>query len=997
MKRLCPIAISILLSPCFLFGFATNKTEAFDALKKADAAIEQENYQEASAFYNLALPYFKASKDWYHLTHIYLWKGEIAYVEGDYSGALNLTLEGKRLADSYMHADTLSFYSMVLQNLGVFYSALGDFDNQLKHYQLAFEHALKFHGKESQQAADAYMSMGVAYGRRGDWPKCISYTDSSLQISRAIDYNGGVASAYLNLAHSFAVKEDFSKAIDYQNQALLLTESKEELARGYNNLGMYYNDLGEVDLALDYLDEALNMRLNIYRPDHDNVLSTLLNFARVHFDEGDLDKNELFIDRVIESGLAAAKDNQAYLKVAYSYKAINLLEKGDYTEALNYYKKALIVDGRQLQVDASVSLVGARILLRMKRYDEALTTIQEAITQEIEGFQSTHLYDNPNVEQIGDIEIGMDLLEKKAEILFEKAKQENDPKILEMALVVYQMLDALIMRSRSTYTNSVSKNLLSANSHSIYAGAIAVLQKLYDQTADPFYFEEALSYSEKNKSLSLSEKLNDLHAKSFGNIPANIVQRERQLLQEIEFYSNQITNRRNSAGATMLAQWQQKVFEKRQERDALLSTIRSSYKKYYDLRYNLDMPSPQQIRAQLLAKNEIFIEYFVAEEAVNIFLISSEEEQLIRVPIKQNFTALVEGFRNSILSQGGDFWSTGYQLYQYLFEPIAARIQGKDLFIVPDGVLGYIPFEALLTAPITADSTNFEDFPYLLKEHSLRFNFSAHASMPYLEKTKRSHSGEVLALAPLFENKTGDGNLAMRSGSTGSFRGLPDLSPLPGTLLELESLKALFRGQFLQAEAASEMAFKQNAPNYSLLHVATHTLIDDRLPGLSKLVFSSKEDEEDGFLHAYELYNMDLNSDLVTLSACNTGYGKLQKGEGIASLARAFAYAGSPNMVMSLWQVKDQTTPVIMDRFYKKLNEGKDKHRALKEAKIEFINQQNGLYSHPYFWACFMYLGDANPIYLAKAGAFDLPVRPVIIGIGLLLFLAFLSRTYLRS
>ena len=590
-----------------------------------------------------------------------------------------------------------------------------------------------------------------------------------------------------------------------------------------------------------------------------------------------------------------------------------------------------------------------------------MNEIQTALASNINGFDPENYYENPDLNKIEDIGMGIDLLEKKAEILFEKGKNETSNADLEVALVVYEILDALIEKSRNTYLSKSSKELMSANTHKLYKGAIDLLYTMYKRTGDPIYFDQALAYSEKNKSLSLAEKLNDLYAKSFANIPEAIVKEERQLLQEIEFYSNQILNYKGYVEEEIINSWEKIAFEKKEKRKSLLYRIERDYPEYYDLRYNLEMPSFRDIQTKLLEEDEVLMEYFVGNNALFVFIISDDNQGFVKIETEKPVKDLVEAFRASLIAQEDSFYAHSHQLFRSIFKPLESVINGKNLFIVPDGVLGYVPFEALITSPIDLVSTpDHRTIDYLIREYPIRYYFSAQSAILNLERKTKPKRNGMLALAPVFEQS---GQFADASEDLERIGTEDELVPLQGTKEELEKLKQYFSGNFLEGPPASERAFKYLAKNYNLLHIATHTLIDDRFPGLSRMVFSNDGGKkEDGLLHAYELYNMQLNAELVTLSSCNTGFGKLRQGEGIASMASAFAYAGCPNMVMSLWQVKDQTTPEIMDRFYANLSNGFDKDEALQAAKIDYIDNYKRLYIHPYFWASFIYLGDAEPL-----------------------------------
>lgn len=190
---------------------------------------------------------------------------------------------------------------------------------------------------------------------------------------------------------------------------------------------------------------------------------------------------------------------------------------------------------------------------------------------------------------------------------------------------------------------------------------------------------------------------------------------------------------------------------------------------------------------------------------------------------------------------------------------------------------------------------------------------------------------------------------------------------------EVNAIADHFEGQFYEGATASEQLFKEYAPNYDIIHLATHAIIDDVHPMNSRLLFSLNEDSvqnanspdesaQDGNLYAWELYNMQLNAQMAVLSACNTGFGKLQRGEGVMSLGRAFAYAGCPSIIMSLWPAQDQATADIMVNFYQGLSAGMTKDEALQKAKLKYLENTDELFAHPFYWASFVVQGDSAPL-----------------------------------
>jgi len=191
------------------------------------------------------------------------------------------------------------------------------------------------------------------------------------------------------------------------------------------------------------------------------------------------------------------------------------------------------------------------------------------------------------------------------------------------------------------------------------------------------------------------------------------------------------------------------------------------------------------------------------------------------------------------------------------------------------------------------------------------------------------------------------------------------LQPLPNAEKEVVELSNLFNGTFLNGDAANEHDFKTLAADYSIIHLAMHGVLNKRSPLLSSFAFTENGNHsENNFLQAYEISQMKLNASLVVLSACETGFGKFEQGNGIASLARSFMYAGVPSLVVSLWQVHDQSTEIIMKAFYKYIKEGLGKATALRQAKLDYLNRADQLAAHPAYWSPFIQLGATNPVIL---------------------------------
>jgi len=266
--------------------------------------------------------------------------------------------------------------------------------------------------------------------------------------------------------------------------------------------------------------------------------------------------------------------------------------------------------------------------------------------------------------------------------------------------------------------------------------------------------------------------------------------------------------------------------------------------------------------------------------------------------------------------------------------PVLKNVEGiKKFYVIPDGLLHHVPFDALIANKPTKESFNFRNLEYLIKDYTFSYGYSATTlfqDQSYF--TKKTESREnILAFAPSYS-----GSNPSAGQPFGVIRS--NLKDLKWNSKEVDGIKDKFDGKYLLDAQASKMNFKENYEKYNILHLAMHAIVNEEEPMYSHLAFTQNSDtEENAFLHAFEIFQMNFNAEMVVLSACNTGYGKLFTGEGAMSLAKAFSYAGCESVVMSYWPADDQASGQIMNRFYKYLADGINKDEALRKAKLDFF------------------------------------------------------------
>jgi CHAT domain-containing protein len=446
---------------------------------------------------------------------------------------------------------------------------------------------------------------------------------------------------------------------------------------------------------------------------------------------------------------------------------------------------------------------------------------------------------------------------------------------------------------------------------------------------------------------------------------------------EIAAYEDLIFKARNSdePDQQKISLWQDKVFSLNKEYTQMIGLIEEQFPRYYQYKYAEPIVSVQQVQRSI-DRREAFVEYFIKEGSDDLpgelytFVITDHEFRIFRKQLDGNFNGNVDHFLqflkngkvlNTRKADYVRYASNASYLYKLLLEPITPSLPNYRLVIVPDDKLSYLPFDAFLVTPPDTTKMDFRNLDYMVHHHAISYTYSATLLYYYFQNNLK-YSNEVVAFAPDY-NPSGRG--------TGTDREVESFLPLPGAKAEASGVTALLKGvQYVGPEATKE-AFIKHAEQYDILHLAMHTILNDTLPLFSKMVFSADSlANRERTLNTAEIYNLKLRSDMVVLSGCNTGSGKLQKGEGVMSLARAFLYAGCPSIIMTLWNVEDASSAIIMLEFYRNIKNGFSKDEALRRAKAKYITEADPMKAHPYYWLGYVSIGKQTPLFKTTARYF---------------------------
>jgi CHAT domain-containing protein len=358
-----------------------------------------------------------------------------------------------------------------------------------------------------------------------------------------------------------------------------------------------------------------------------------------------------------------------------------------------------------------------------------------------------------------------------------------------------------------------------------------------------------------------------------------------------------------------------------------------------------------------LSDDELLIEYVLADPASYAVCVSRRSFRVQRLPAAGSIRELVTRLRQEIDSKKDIDGSVAERLRQAVFGNVPAIGQYKRLTIVPDGALHLIPFDIL-------PSTNGR---YVGDDHVVSYALSG-TVLQILRTAPHRLTGPVRLLAVGIADPRSSGRSRPGTAKPGVARGMFDASGtalpnIPGTAEEIGDIaeKAGAAAFILTGPEATESGFKSKPlASFSILHLALHGVADRKFPERSALVFRpGRSSGEDGLLQVREIRMLRLDADLVTLSACETGAGRVEGQEGMANLVRAFLFAGARNVAASLWEADDGFTVQLMKRFYSRIAEGQDVAQAIQSAK----NDLRGAYSaatKPYFWGGFVVVGEGK-------------------------------------
>ena len=835
---------------------------------------------------------------------------------------------------------------MSLNNIGGIYCDQGKLDEALKYYSEALELYKKV--DNPSDIAVSLNNIGLVYCDQGKLDEALKYYTESLELYKKFGNPSDIARSLNNIGGVYSSQGRFGEALKYHTESLDLRRevgNPSDIAISLNNIGFIYQVQGKIDEAMTYYIESLELKRKV--GNHSAIATSLNNIGSIYYSQGKLDKAFKYYTESLELIREVGNPSDIALRlnnIGFIYYSQDKLD-----EALNYYTESLELSkkgGIPSYIAISLSNIGS-IYYSQGELDEAMTYY-------IESLELKRKVGNPSDIALSLYNIGCYYYELKS---FSKAEQYLNECIIYLDSVRLGVGD---IEAKQNLTESQSN---------VYTLYFQVLNELNEK-------DKAFVISEKNCSKTLNELISESKTNLRQDANPDLLNRERELNLSFKQIFKQISETKDDIELYLLKREQESLYNVSK---ILEDQLKRSSPRYASIIYP-DPVTVDKVKKEL-GVNTALISFKEGVDNFYAMVITKDDYKVFKLDSIKSIESKVEILINELRSGefGSYFYSSSRELYKILLGHVEDIIKDKkELIIIPDGILHYLPFEVLLTRDLTDQdlvSGNESSLPYLIKDYDIRYLPSATMMKTFKLYTDSEAPKDFICFAdPVFESEL-ESQLSPeeqkkeeeakeklleemkeldidipREGST--------LVRLVNTGTEANGIAELFNPDnvslYTRETANKNNLMKEDLSQYKYIHFATHGLVNNDKPQFSSLAlcydFTGSNE-----LQVREIFELKLNADMVVLSACNTALGKEMKGEGIIGLTRAFLVAGSKRAVVSLWSVADKSTSEFMIDFYRYIKEGKTITQSLREAKLNMINSKE--YTHPYYWAPFVLFG----------------------------------------
>jgi len=913
--------------------------------------------QKALEYYNQSLPLSRAVGDQGEeavtltgIGSVYLELGENQKALEYYNQSLLLS---RAIGDRRREAHTL-------YNVGNVYAALGEKLKALEYYNQSLPLSQAVGDRRGE--AVTLNSIGNVYADLGENQKALEYYNQCLPLSRAVGDRRGEAATLNSIGSVYSESGEKQKALEYYNQSLFLKRAvgdRRGEAATLNSIGSVYSELGEKQKALEYYNQSLSLKRAV--GNRSGEVATLNNIGLVYSELGEKQKALEYYNQSLPLSRAIGY-RHAEATILNGIGSI-YLELGEQQKALEYYNQSLSLKravGDRSGEAVTLNNIGS-VYLALGRQQKALEYYNQSL---------------PLFEAVGN-------RAGEAVNLFTIAYVKRDQNNLTEALNDIEASLKIIENLRTKIASPELRTSYFATVQNRYEFYIDLLMQLHKTNPKSGYDTKALEASERSRARSLLELLQESNANIREGISPDLLKQEKSLQQQLDAIEKQSINTISTPNpnVTKIAEIDKQRLALLEQYQQIQALIRTASPRYAALTQPQPLTLPE-IQKQIVDENTILLQYSLGPYRSYLWVVTSTGLTSYELPKRADIETVAKDFLETITSPiqreiPQQVAQASANLSQVILQPAAAQLGNKRLLIVPDGVLHYTPFPALTLDQTRGQNTNVP----LIAEHEI-ITLPSASTLAILRQNyaDRKPSGQTLAILadPVFSpdderikgkitqattEKLEANNLGLNRSLRASNRQWPP-ERLAFTRQEAQAISSLFTSastrQILDFDASRTTATDGSLANYQIVHFATHGITNSKNPELSGILMSMIDDKGNlvnGFLRLTDIFNLKLAASLVVLSACQSGMGQNVKGEGMVGLTRGFMYAGAQRVAVSLWNVDDEGTSVLMQKFYQKMVQQKlAPAAALRATQIEMMQEEK--WKSPYYWAAFTLQGE---------------------------------------
>jgi len=875
--------------------------------------------------------------------------------------------------------------SVLYNDIGIIYYQSGDFAETEKYFKAAIAtvETLEMDEKVAGMAALLSNNVGAILKIRGANNEAIKYHRKAEDIAKKhlADPNGVLGFAYDGIASAIRNSREFSeeKALFYYEEALKIlrtTGAPTDPVYTMHGIAQIYKNLGNYESSEKVFLEAKALSEKHLGPYDAKSIWSYTNLADLYRIMGQLELSYEYHELTINtlrslSYLTSQPALDSFTELAYF-----AFLKEDYDEGyehLNSFETVLNKLYGDGPASGSYYLVAADMLRSVKLYDSAMVNVDKALA-------NLQISDSPNDALVYRAK------RIKSYILGNEYGQTGNTEVL---LKAYEyLLSADSMRSKLKGSQTMLKDQV-YNQNNLLQWQKLGFRIAYNLSLEfdkPEYVRKAWEFMEFDKTALLLSNIQKSRNDEQINVPSEILTLEGDLTNSITYYETAKYNARQANDRLQFDNANKNLLVLSEKQDSLRDILSERYPNYYMARYEFEVRKISDIQSKMEA-DELMLNYFLSDTSVFVFEISKSDFELRRIKYSLDFVDNVADYVNKLnqpnfkVESAQELQDMGWNISRTILPEYEKLMAYKRLTIISAEFLTSLPFEVLPTSQ-KSEVSSFSQMDYLIKSHEISYANSATLLDIQNSGSASTASNSVVAFAPVFKEALVQESIKYDSSRAG-------MNELAYTESEIDQLAEYFSTELIKSEEATEQSFKALSQQHSIVHIASHGLIDANDPLFSKLVFSHYDQDSlnDGYLYTQELFNMNIDADMVVLSACNSGAGPTA-GASIISLANGFFYAGSRSLVMSLWTANDQSTATIIGDFYESLAEKSSKSTALRKAKLNYLNEADNIRSHPYYWAHLVINGNNQPI----AASSDLTIYFILIIVACIIIFAIKRR-----